>query len=56
MTMDYGLKMNTMDNIYVINADEFKNNKLKNVTINQLDKDFNLKSIIISAEANIEKK
>ena len=40
---------------YVINADEFTNNFLKNVTINQLDKNFNLISIIISDEANIEK-
>ena len=39
---------------YVINADEFTNNFLKNVTINQLDKEFNLISIIISDEANIE--
>ena len=42
------------DDKYVINADEFTNNILKNVTINQLDDDFNLKSIIISDEANIE--
>ena len=42
------------DNKYVINADEFTNNILKNVTINQLDEDFNLISIIISDEANIE--
>lgn len=42
------------DDKYVINADEFTNNILKNVTINQLDKDFNLKSITISDEANIE--
>ena len=39
---------------YVINADEFENNILKNVTINQLDEKFNLKSIIISDKANIE--
>ena len=44
------------NNIYVINADEFKKNKLKNVTISQLDKEFNLKTLIISDEANIEKK
>ena len=43
------------DNKYVINADELSNNILKNVTINQLDDEFNLKSIIISDEANIEK-
>ena len=43
------------DNIYIINADEFKNNKIKKITINQLDKNFNLKSIIISDEADIEK-
>tara|TARA_B100000579_G_scaffold319211_1_gene268775 strand:+ start:194 stop:1276 length:1083 start_codon:yes stop_codon:yes gene_type:complete len=42
------------DNIYVINADEFVKNKLKNVTINQHDKEFNLKSIIISEQADIE--
>ena len=42
------------NNIYVINADEFIKNKLKNVTITQLDKDFNLKSIIISEQADIE--
>ena len=42
------------DNKYVINADEFTNNILKNVTINQLDEDFNLISIIISDEVNIE--
>ncbi len=42
------------ENVYVINADEFVNNKLKNVTINQLDRKFNLKSIIISEQANIE--
>jgi len=41
-------------NNYVINADEFTNNILKNITINQLDKDFNLISITISDEANIE--
>ena len=41
---------------YVINADEFTNNILKNITINQLDKDFNLISITISDEANIENK
>ena len=41
-------------NIYIINADEFVKNKLKNVTINQLDSKFNLKSIIISEQANIE--
>ena len=41
-------------NIYVISADEFIKNKLKNVTINQLDKEFNLKSIIISEKADIE--
>ena len=41
---------------YVINADEFTNNILKNVTINQLDEEFNLISIIISKEANIENK
>ncbi len=39
---------------YVINADEFTNNILKNVTINQLDDEFNLISIIISEEADIE--
>ena len=44
------------NNIYVINADEFIKNKLKNVTINQLDKNFNLKSIIISEQADIENK
>ena len=43
-------------NIYVINADEFEKNKLKNVTINQLDSEFNLKSIIISNQADIEDK
>ena len=42
------------DDKYVINADEFTNNILKNVTINQLDEDFNLISIIISDEADIE--
>ena len=42
------------DNIYVINADEFVNNKLKNITISQHDKEFNLKSIIISEQADIE--
>ena len=42
------------DNVYVINADEFEENKLKNITINQLDKKFNLKSIIISEQADIE--
>ncbi len=42
------------DDKYVINADEFTNNVLKNVTINQLDEKFNLKSIIISDKANIE--
>ncbi len=42
-------------NIYVINADEFVKNTLKNVTINQLDSKFNLKSIIVSEKANIEK-
>ena len=42
------------DDKFVINADEFTNNILKNVTINQLDQDFNLKSITISDEANIE--
>ncbi len=44
------------ENIYVINADEFAKNTLKNVTINQLDNKFNLKSIIISDLANIENK
>jgi lipopolysaccharide export system permease protein len=43
-------------NIYVINADEFVKNTLKNVTINQLDNKFNLKSIIISEQADIESK
>ena len=43
------------DNKYVINADELSNNILKNVTISQLDDEFNLKSLIISDEANIEK-
>ena len=42
------------ENKYIINADEFDNNKLKNVTINQLDEKFNLKSIIVSEEADIE--
>ena len=42
------------DNVYVINADEFEENKLKNITINQLDRKFNLKSIIISEQADIE--
>ena len=42
------------DDRYVINADEFDNNILKNVTINQLDEKFNLKSIIISDKADIE--
>ncbi len=40
--------------VYIINADEFEKNKLKNVTINQLDNKFNLKSIIISQQADIE--
>ena len=44
------------NNTYVINADELVNNTLKNVTINQLDKNFSLRSIIISEEANIENK
>ena len=44
------------DNIYIINADELENNKLKNVTINQLDNKFNLESIIISKKADIENK
>ena len=44
------------NNIYIINADEFVKNKLKNVTINQLDNEFNLKSIIISQQADIENK
>ena len=43
------------DNIYIINADEFKNKKIKKITINQLDENFNLKSIIIAEEADIEK-
>ncbi len=43
-------------NIYIINADEFVKNKLKNVTINQLDSEFNLKSIIVSKQAEIESK
>ena len=42
------------ENKYIINADEFDNTKLKNVTINQLDEKFNLKSIIVSEEADIE--
>tara|TARA_B100000965_G_C19514362_1_gene723443 strand:+ start:23 stop:1105 length:1083 start_codon:yes stop_codon:yes gene_type:complete len=42
------------DGVYIINADEFEKNKLKNVTINQLDNKFNLKSIIISQQADIE--
>ena len=42
------------NNRYVINADEFTNKVLKNVTINQLDEEFNLISVIISEEANIE--
>ena len=41
-------------NKYVINADEFTNNKLKNLTINQLDQEFNVQSVIISEEADIE--
>ena len=44
------------NNIYIINADEFIKNKLKNVTINQLDSEFNLKSIIISKQAEIDNK
>tara|TARA_B100001029_G_C15053641_1_gene452668 strand:- start:478 stop:1560 length:1083 start_codon:yes stop_codon:yes gene_type:complete len=44
------------NNTYIINADEFKNNLLKKVTINEFDNNFNLRSIIISDEANIEKK
>ncbi len=50
------IKDEYQNNTYVINADEFKNNILKNVTINQLDTNFSLKSIIISEEANIESK
>jgi len=42
------------NNRYVINADEFTSNILKNVTINQLDEEFNLISVIIADEANIE--
>jgi len=41
-------------NIYIINADEFVKNKLKNVTINQLDSKFNIKKIILSEQADIE--
>jgi len=48
------IKDEYQENKYVINADELKNNLLKNVTINQLDEKFSLKSIIISDEANIE--
>ena len=48
------IKDEYLENKYVINADELKNNLLKNVTINQLDEKFSLKSIIISEEANIE--
>ncbi len=50
------IKDEYQDSTYVINADEFINNTLKNVTINHLDKNFSLKSIIISEEANIETK
>jgi len=42
------------ENTYIINADEFKNNKLSNITINLLNEEFELKSIIISEEADIE--
>lgn len=48
------IKDEVEDNIYIINADEFKNKKIKKITINQLDKNFDLKSIIISDEADIE--
>jgi len=49
------IKDEYQENIYIINADEFVRNKLKNVTISQLDKNFDLISIIISDEADIEK-
>ncbi len=42
------------ENIYIINADEYKNEKLKNVTINKLDKNFDILNFIVAEEANIE--
>ena len=41
-------------NIYIINADEYKNENLKNVTINKLNKDFDILNFITADQANIE--
>ena len=42
------------ENIYIINADEYKNEKLKNITINKLNKDFDILNFIVADKANIE--
>ena len=42
------------ENIYIINADEYKNKNLKNVTINKLNKDFDILNFITADQANIE--
>ena len=40
--------------IYIINADEYKNEQLKNITINKLNKDFDIINFIFAEQANIE--
>ena len=42
------------EHIYIINADEYKNEQLKNITINKLDKNFDILSFITADQANIE--
>ena len=42
------------ENIYIINADEYKNKNLKNVTINKLDKNFDILSFITADQAIID--
>ena len=42
------------EHIYIINADEYKNEQLKNITINKLNKEFDIINFISADIANIE--
>ena len=57
MKMDYGLKRKKKNNnIFIINALNYKKDKLENVKITELDLNYKLINTIVSPKANIKKK
>ena len=53
MMMDLWIKEEIDNSIYIIHAEKFDKNKLKSITITEIDKYYNNKNTIIAEKANI---